>query len=143
MASEAIEEQVDLLYKHAVADNKEMNNVLFSIEPFNMPFAHSTDSAYPHPSNRQVTPSTPTLFYVNPEDDTYFENALRRLVNAVQTVAVNEGESSWDNLYCPNYALADTPLVQMYGSNVDRLRKIRERVDPDNIMLLTGGFKFV
>ena len=42
----------------------------------------------------------------------------------------------------PNYASADTPLSQMYGDNVPKLRHIQETWDPDNVMYLAGGFKF-
>ncbi|KAF5369611.1 hypothetical protein D9757_010448 [Collybiopsis confluens] len=140
---ETIEKEVDALYNQAVADAKQIENVLFSIEPFQHPFAHSTDSAYPHPSDRQVTPSTPSLLYVNADDESYFENALKGLVKAVQSVSIQEDQSRSDDLYYPNYALADTPLEQVFGSSLPRLRKIRHEIDPDNVMLLTGGFKFI
>jgi len=42
----------------------------------------------------------------------------------------------------PNYALYGTPLEQMYGKNVERLRKIKKKYDPFHVMELTGGFKF-
>ena len=41
-----------------------------------------------------------------------------------------------------NYALGDTPLEEMYGNNVARLRTIKERYDPTDVMGLTGGYKF-
>lgn len=41
-----------------------------------------------------------------------------------------------------NYALADIPLEAMYGMNVERLRRIKKEVDPENVMGLAGGFKF-
>ena len=41
-----------------------------------------------------------------------------------------------------NYALFDTPLEDMYGANVPRLRKIRAEIDPEDVMGLAGGFKF-
>jgi hypothetical protein len=41
-----------------------------------------------------------------------------------------------------NYALFSTPLEEIYGDNLDRLRKIRAAVDPNDVMGLAGGFKF-
>jgi len=41
-----------------------------------------------------------------------------------------------------NYALFDTPLEDMYGANVPRLREIKAEIDSENVMGLTGGFKF-
>ncbi|KAG8219432.1 hypothetical protein J3R82DRAFT_357 [Butyriboletus roseoflavus] len=40
-----------------------------------------------------------------------------------------------------NYALADTPLEAMYGVNVERLKRMKKEVDPENVMGLAGGFK--
>ena len=42
----------------------------------------------------------------------------------------------------PNYALFSTPLEDMYGANVPRLREIRAEIDPEDVMGLAGGFKF-
>lgn len=41
----------------------------------------------------------------------------------------------------PNYAIFDTPVESIYGSNLDRMRKVKAAVDPDNVMGLAGGFK--
>jgi len=30
----------------------------------------------------------------------------------------------------------------MYGANLDKLHSLRQRVDPHNVMGLTGGFRF-
>ena len=40
-----------------------------------------------------------------------------------------------------NYALFGTPLKDIYGAHVERLRKIRAEIDPADIMGLAGGFK--
>ena len=41
-----------------------------------------------------------------------------------------------------NYADARTPLVDIYGDNLPRLQALKAMVDPENVMGLTGGFKF-
>ncbi|KAI5886834.1 uncharacterized protein SCHCODRAFT_01161072 [Schizophyllum commune H4-8] len=41
----------------------------------------------------------------------------------------------------PNYALADVRMVDMYGENLEEKREVRERVDPNRLMALAGGFK--
>jgi hypothetical protein len=48
---------------------------------------------------------------------------------------------SEEQVLYPNYAIWDTPVKQIYGRNLQRLRNIRDAVDPDNVMSLTGGFK--
>jgi hypothetical protein len=40
-----------------------------------------------------------------------------------------------------NIALFDTPLEDIYGSNMPSLRKIETEVDPEDMMGLAGGFK--
>jgi len=42
-----------------------------------------------------------------------------------------------------NYALPDTPVEHIYAWNLPRLKEIRARVDPDDIMLRAGGYKIV
>ncbi|KAF8915498.1 hypothetical protein CPB85DRAFT_1172110, partial [Mucidula mucida] len=41
----------------------------------------------------------------------------------------------------PNYALYDVPVERIFGNNLKRLRDIKARVDPRDVMALTGGFK--
>jgi hypothetical protein len=43
--------------------------------------------------------------------------------------------------YYPNYALKDTPVEKLYLGNTEELRELRKRVDPPNVMRLTGGFR--
>ena len=41
-----------------------------------------------------------------------------------------------------NYVNAKTPLVDIYGDNLPMLRALKAKIDPHNIMGLSGGFKF-
>ncbi|KIJ13843.1 hypothetical protein PAXINDRAFT_13394 [Paxillus involutus ATCC 200175] len=41
-----------------------------------------------------------------------------------------------------NYAIVGTPVEEIYGDSLPRLRKIKEAVDPGNVMGLAGGWKF-
>jgi len=41
-----------------------------------------------------------------------------------------------------NYVDANTPLVDIYGDNLPRLRALKAKIDPHNVMGLAGGFKF-
>jgi FAD/FMN-containing dehydrogenase len=43
---------------------------------------------------------------------------------------------------CPNYGLFGAPLEEIYSANWERLRKIREAIDPDDVMGLAGSWKF-
>ncbi|CAF4187190.1 unnamed protein product [Adineta steineri] len=119
--------------------------VYFQIEPF-LPSIYDTSQggAYPHsPSN----PLFPMWFQFNWELEIYdqdFIDALQSITDKVLQAAIDDGQnidSSKDYLY-PNYVLSGTPLSKMYGSNVDRLISIRQQVDPNGVMCLTGGSKF-
>jgi len=64
-------------------------------------------------------------------------------VNRLATVARAEGLLIDDPpaLY-GNYVNAETPLVDIYGENLPRLRVLKAKIDPNNVMGLSGGFKF-
>jgi hypothetical protein len=68
--------------------------------------------------------------------------ALRNISNTIRAVALADGQDVSDAALYPNYALFGTPLEDMYGENVERLRKIRAAIDPEDVMGLTGGWKF-
>ena len=101
--------------------------------------------AYPHFSS--PTPLVP--FFVgfcwrSPSDDEVFIKELKSTYDLAFQLALNDGQDigGAKQIIYPNYASADTPLSQMYGNNVDRLRRIRRTWDPNDVMCLAGGFKF-
>lgn len=58
------------------------------------------------------------------------------------SLAVSEGQAVSNAPLYPNYAIYDTPLSRMYDDNLSRLQSIKAQYDPDNVMGLTGGWKF-
>ncbi|THU84531.1 hypothetical protein K435DRAFT_870181 [Dendrothele bispora CBS 962.96] len=54
-------------------------------------------------------------------------------------LAIQAGESRADDLHCPNYALAGTPLELIYGDSLPSLQEFKAAVDPQNIINLTRG----
>jgi hypothetical protein len=68
---------------------------------------------------------------------------LRYVISdSVRSVALKDGQSVSHAAIYPNYALFGTPLEDMYGGNVERLRRIRAMIDPGDVMGLTGGWRF-
>jgi Berberine and berberine like len=67
---------------------------------------------------------------------------LRQSSAAVRAAALVDGQDVGSAAIYPNEALIGTPLEDIYGANVPRLREIRKKVDPKDVMGLTGGFKF-
>ena len=68
--------------------------------------------------------------------------ALRNMSGIINATALADGQNVSHAAVYVNYALYDTPLEDMYGGNVGRLREIRAAIDPDDVMGLTGGWKF-
>ena len=69
--------------------------------------------------------------------------SLKDFAGKIQAKAVLENVSRYDDIKYPNYALYDTPLELLYGDNLPRLKKIAEEYDPNKVMALTGGFRFL
>ena len=68
---------------------------------------------------------------------------MKESANRLSALAKAEGlvPDNRTSLY-PNYVQATTPLVDIYGDNLQYLQGLKRKVDPGNIMGLTGGFKF-
>lgn len=56
--------------------------------------------------------------------------------------ALADGQNVSHAAKCPNYGLFGAPLEEIYSANWERLRKIREAIDPDDVMGLAGSWKF-
>ena len=72
-----------------------------------------------------------------------FYAAVEQSQIALQRALLLNGQSvALQASYYPNYALFNTPLDQLYGAaNVKVMKKLKKRVDPDNVMGLAGGFR--
>ena len=72
-----------------------------------------------------------------------FIAAVEESANRLSAVAQAEGLLSNDPLALyGNYVDANTPLVDIYGENLPSLQELKAKVDPNNVMGLTGGFRF-
>jgi len=67
---------------------------------------------------------------------------LRQNTEQARAAVLADGQDLSHAAVYVNAALFDTPLKEMYGANVPRLRKIRAEIDPEDVMGLAGGFKF-
>ncbi|EEB90720.1 hypothetical protein MPER_11036 [Moniliophthora perniciosa FA553] len=133
--------QFDRILSAAVAENRSLVAMVFVPEPFAQPNVRSTDSAYPHHLGDFVCPTSLEIDWTDPADDEFCFAAIDEAQRAIQAKAVEEGQSLWDDILYNNYAPADTPLELLYGNNLERLRRIKKRVDPEDVMGLAGGFK--
>ena len=114
-----------------------------TIETFNKDiFSYGSDSAYPPDRSQAVFPTALAVEFSNSSLDDTVAFALRSFSDSIHQVALADGQNVSHAAKYPNYALFGTPLEDMYGGNVERLRKIRAAIDPNDIMGLTGGWKF-
>jgi len=118
--------------------------ILSSIfEPFDSGiFSHGSPSAYPPDRSRAVFPSIFTIAWSNSSLDETMADVLRNGAKTIHDVAIADGQNLSHAAVYVNYALFDTPLEDMYGGNLARLRNIKAKIDPEKVMDLTGGFKF-
>jgi hypothetical protein len=105
-------------------------------------FSHGSGSAYPPDRSHAIFPSVVIYLWSNASLDHTIASAMRNHSNALHAAALAEGQNVSHAAAYMNYALFDTPLEDMYGANVARLREIKAEIDPENVMGLAGGFKF-
>jgi Berberine and berberine like len=113
------------------------------IESFNKGlFLHGRDSAYPPDRSQAVFPSCLAVEWSNSSLDDTVAFVLRNFADTIRNAALADGQNVSHAAKYVNYALFGTPLEDMYGGNVERLRKIRAAIDPNDVMSLTGGWRF-
>ncbi|KAI0043440.1 FAD-binding domain-containing protein [Auriscalpium vulgare] len=104
--------------------------------------SHGDNSAWPPSRAKPFLPGALFFSWANQSSDSAMLEAIRQSTATIRAAASAEGQDIADAWEYPNYAIEDTPLQEMYGVNVARLRAIHARVDPQNVMKLAGGFKF-
>ena len=100
------------------------------------------ETAYPFDRADMYTPFNIFIAWADPTKDAIFKKGLVDIRDALEAKLVEEGYTGVTTapLYS-NYALWDVPLNRIYGSNLERLQEVKRKVDPEDIMGLTGGFK--
>ena len=118
-------------------------SVIISLEPFaSSLLSHGTPSAYPPDRSHVFFPSTINYQWTNASLDTTMGHMLRQNTEQARAAVLADGQDlSHASIYV-NYALFGTPLKDIYGTHVERLRKTRAEIDPQDVMGLAGGFKF-
>ena len=117
--------------------------MIFSLEPFDKDyFSHGSDSSYPPDRSHAILPTFVTLQWSDASLDDEMVSAARNISDTIRAVSHADGQNVSHAAKYPNYATFGTPLKDMYGVNVERLHERRALIDPDDVMGLTGGWKF-
>jgi len=114
-----------------------------TLEPFDSGlFSHGSGSAYPPDRSHVIFPTVITIEWFDPSLDESMASTLRHISRTIRAAALANGQNVSRAAKYVNYALFGTPLEDIYGGNVERLRKIRAAIDPEDVMGLAGGWKF-
>jgi hypothetical protein len=118
--------------------------ISYDVEPF-LPslFSHNTaPTAYPPTRSKGLLPLNLYFAWTDPLSDRAFQKAIRESTAFLKAQALAGGQDVEKAPVYGNYAIFDTPLKDIYGNNVPRLRRIKETYDPQDVMGLAGGYKF-
>jgi len=104
-------------------------------------FDNSTPAAWPHKKGQPNGPLIVCFQWEGENNDAYWIGLLMQILQSIQKVAKQEG-CTHDQLpvYC-NTSLADTPVENIYKNNLWKLRRIRAKYDPNEMMSRAGGFR--
>ncbi|KAF8756363.1 fad-binding protein [Rhizoctonia solani] len=99
--------------------------ISYDVEPF-LPTmnARSKGGAYPH--------------------DDFLMPSIYTLDGVIREQAIAEGQdiAGDKQIKYGNYASANEDLSSIYGANLPRLRDLKKKYDPNNVMNLAGGYRF-
>ena len=135
-----------LLYRNSTLGSRPGGFFGIGVQPFISSYLdNSLPSAYPRVASSN--PTYPLLIQFGWQllsDDELFINELKATSDVLLQLALADGQDvgGCKQILYPNYAEKETPLTQLYGKNLPKLRKIRREWDPKDVMYLTGGFKF-
>lgn len=112
-------------------------------EPFvpNSILRPDTEGVFPH--SVYASPLNAALWWTDPADDAAGHAALDATVEEFETVLRNAGQPVDDMMLYPNYAGASYTMAELYGPNLVQAKALRAEIDPQGVMLRTGGWKFV
>jgi hypothetical protein len=117
--------------------------IAFHLEPFESDiFTHGGPSAYPPDRSRTIHPSAVLIAWNDKGLDQYVYDSIRSLSASILETVIKDGQDLKNAGPYTNYAVYGTPVENIYGKNVERLREIKKKYDPFRVMDLTGGFKF-
>ncbi|KAJ7183743.1 hypothetical protein C8R46DRAFT_1308699 [Mycena filopes] len=119
-------------------------SVGYHFEPFlESIYTHNDNpTAFPPFRSPRTMPLNLQFTWPDARSDAIVYDAMFQSATHLTKVALLDSQTVAHAPVYPNYALFGTPLTDIYGSNLPRLKEIKARVDSHNIMGLTGGWKF-
>jgi len=117
--------------------------VVYALDPFESDFlTHGSPSAYPPDRPLPVFPSSIYYGYTNKSADKHMGDAIRTSTATLERAGIQDGQDLKNAASYVNYAISGTSLEYIYDGNLPRLRQIRKKYDPKDVMGLAGGWRF-
>ncbi|CUA77260.1 hypothetical protein RSOLAG22IIIB_12644 [Rhizoctonia solani] len=101
----------------------------------------SKGGAYPH--DNFLAPLNLYFAWSGDSNDDWYLDALKESTRVIREQAIAEGQdiAGAKQIKYGNYASATEDLSSLYGPNLERLRAIKAKYDPGNVMALAGGYR--
>ncbi|CEL58450.1 hypothetical protein RSOLAG1IB_08557 [Rhizoctonia solani AG-1 IB] len=117
--------------------------ISYDVEPF-LPSMNkrSKGGAYPH--DDFLVPLNLYYAWLSESQDKWYHSTLEDSARVIREQAISEGQDigGAKQIKYGNYASATEDLASLYGPNLGRLKTIKAKYDPANIMALAGGYRF-
>lgn len=98
------------------------------------------DSAWPHEEGKACGPLIGSFEWSGKENDGFWLTEIKKALERLQEVALEEGCTTNDLPIYLNIALENTSMKEIYGVNYEELKVIRNTYDPKNVMGQAAGF---
>src|SRR3954470_1225859 len=110
--------------------------VIAEIWPFHPSmFKHSSPAAWPHESNKPNGPLVLYFVWDGEDNDEFWIARLKEALERIRQVALDEKCTTEGAAVHGNTALAEVTSVEdIYRDNLDRLRDLRKKYDPFDVM---------
>ncbi|KIJ65821.1 hypothetical protein HYDPIDRAFT_109865 [Hydnomerulius pinastri MD-312] len=117
--------------------------VVIDIWPFTKSmFDHSTPSAWPHDSGSRNGHIVAYFIWEDPKNDQFWIKVMEDALSAIKAkISAARGDGADPLPVYSNTALGSTKVEDIYGENLDELRRLRKKFDPELVMDLARGFK--
>jgi FAD/FMN-containing dehydrogenase len=107
---------------------------------------YSTPSAWPPTRDFALMPCSVWYGWNDSVDDAVLAKATKASSDKLRAYAVAQGDIQASPKYpgsskYPNFAALWTEAKEIWGLNLSRMKAIKAKYDPANVMNLTGGFK--
>ena len=98
-------------------------------------------AAWPHEPGKAFGPCLAYFLWEDAKDDKFWLSQMKNALKRIRSVARAEGCTTSSPPIYSNTSLENVSPKRIWRGNLDQLRKVRKKYDPDDVMSRTGGFR--